>query len=96
MKEYIDNKYIDNKYINKENGCYEEYFIDLIWATLDAWNMNSRSAKLAGIEVFRDNLKDNTEAIERLKNIPSKIYPRKTISLKVYLNNSKLFSISLN
>lgn len=67
LKEYIDNKYIDNKYINKENGCYEEYFIDLIWATLDAWNMNSRSAKLAGIEVFRDNLKDNTEAIERLK-----------------------------
>lgn len=35
-------EHIDNKYINIKNRCYEEYFIDLIWATLDAWNMNSR------------------------------------------------------
>ena len=60
-------EHIDNKYVNIKNRCYEEYFIDLIWATLDAWNMNSRSAKLADINVFKTNLIDNTEAIESLK-----------------------------
>lgn len=60
-------EHIDNKYINIKNRCYEEYFIELIWATLDAWNMNSRSAKLADINDFKTNLINNTEAIESLK-----------------------------
>lgn len=58
-------EHIDNKCINIKNRC----FIDLIWATLDAWNMNSRSAKLADIEDFKKNLIDNTEATEAIESL---------------------------
>lgn len=60
-------EYIDNKYINKENGCYEEYFIELLWATLDAWNMNSRGAQLVDINDFKTNLNKCAIDIESLK-----------------------------
>ena len=60
-------EYIDNKYINKENGCYEEYFIELLWATLDAWNMNSRGAQLVDINDFKTNLNKYAIDIESLK-----------------------------
>lgn len=58
-------EHIDNKCINIKNRC----FIDLIWATLDACNMNSRSAKLADIEDFKKNLIDNTEATEAIESL---------------------------
>ncbi len=58
-------EHIDNKCINIKNRC----FIDLIWATLDAWNMNSRSAKLADIEDLKKNLIDNTEATEAIESL---------------------------
>lgn len=58
-------EHIDNKCINIKKRC----FIDLIWATLDAWNMNSRSAKLADIEDFKKNLIDNTEATEAIESL---------------------------
>ena len=58
-------EHIDNKCINIKNRC----FIDLIWATLDAWNMNSRSAKLADIEDFKKKLIDNTEVTEAIESL---------------------------
>ena len=58
-------EHIDNKCINIKNRC----FIDMLWATLDAWNMNSRSAKLADIEDFKKKLIDNTEVTEAIESL---------------------------
>lgn len=62
MKEYED-----NKVINIKKNSYEDNFIELLWATLDAWNMNSRGAQLVDIDDFKTNLNNCANDIESLK-----------------------------
>lgn len=60
-------EYEDNKVINVKKNSYEDNFIELLWATLDAWNMNSRGAQLVDINDFKTNLNNCANDIESLK-----------------------------
>ncbi len=86
LKEHIDNKYI-------KNDCYEEYFIELIWATLDAWNMNSRRARLACINDFKKSLSEHTQDIESLKEYSIEDLSEKNYkSKKIFEKLEELFN----
>lgn len=45
------------------NRKFEDRFIELIYVTLSAWNMNSRGAKLSDFEEFRGSIKTNKKHI---------------------------------
>ena len=46
---------------------FTDKFIELVYTTLTAWNMNQRGAKLCDFKVFKDSLIDNQSIIESLK-----------------------------
>lgn len=47
---------------------FTDDFIELVYTTLVAWNMDSRGAKLSDFKVFRDSLLKNKDLIIRLSN----------------------------
>lgn len=46
-----------------------DYCIEIIYATLVSWDMNSRRAKMKDFEEFRDNLRANLTAFEKLESL---------------------------
>ena len=48
---------------NDINRKFEDKFIELIYVTLSAWNMNSRGAKLSDFEEFKSSIKTNKKWI---------------------------------
>ncbi|MEO0303839.1 MAG: hypothetical protein ABIM64_01105 [candidate division WOR-3 bacterium] len=54
--------------LNFEGYKFENCFIELIYETLVAWNMNSRGAKLKKIEKFKETLLENKDKINKLKD----------------------------
>jgi hypothetical protein len=47
---------------------YSDEFIELIYATLIAWNMNSRRAKLNNFNAFKKSIIDNKYLMKKLSN----------------------------
>lgn len=56
--------YLYRQVVSEENVSHKfsNKFIELIYVTLTAWNMNSRGAWLAEFEAFRDSLKRHRRA----------------------------------
>lgn len=60
---YLYREICKEKDINKK---FEDRFIELIYVTLSAWNMNSRGAKLSDFEDFKGSIKTNKNQIVNL------------------------------
>jgi hypothetical protein len=59
-KKIVSETNLENKFTDK--------FIELVYITLIAWNMNSRSAKLANYNTFKNSLKRHKKYFTRLSN----------------------------
>jgi len=57
--------YLYKKVLETENikDKFTDEFLELIYVTLSAWNMNSRGARLADIDVFKRSLKKHKKPI---------------------------------
>ncbi|HUI29354.1 MAG TPA: hypothetical protein VLX91_03980 [Candidatus Acidoferrales bacterium] len=53
--------------INME-AKFRDEFIELVYVTLSAWNMNSRRARLAGFDVFKESIHEHRDRFARLSN----------------------------
>jgi hypothetical protein len=51
------------------NDKFTDEFIELIYVTLSAWNMNSRGAKLEAFETFKKSITNNKSKILSLDNV---------------------------
>jgi len=60
---YLYRKLCFEKDINKK---FEDDFMELVYVTLSAWNMNSRGAKLSDFQKFRESIRSNKESILKL------------------------------
>ena len=60
---YLYREICKEKNINRK---FEDKFIELIYVTLSAWNMNSRGAKLSDFEEFKSSIKINKKCITGL------------------------------
>jgi hypothetical protein len=47
---------------------FTDEFIELVYVTLAAWNMNSRGAKLSEFDIFKESIYRNREYFTRLAN----------------------------
>jgi hypothetical protein len=55
--------------VSQYNGDkYSHEFIELVYVTLSAWNMNSRGAKLNDFDLFKKSVKDNKILLEYFNN----------------------------
>lgn len=61
---YLYNLVLDVPFEKK----FSERFIELVYVTLSAWNMNSRGARLERYEQFRDSLVRYKKEISRIKD----------------------------
>ena len=48
---------------------FSEEFVELVYVTLSAWNMNSRGAKLNEFASFKETILDNKTLFEKFKNV---------------------------
>jgi len=46
---------------------FSDEFIELVYTTLTAWNMNQRGAKLAKFDLFKQSILDNKDTIQSLE-----------------------------
>jgi len=46
---------------------FSDEFIELVYTTLTAWNMNQRAAKLAKFDLFKQSIFDNKDTIQSLE-----------------------------
>ena len=60
---YLYKKVCSEKDINKK---FEDNFIELVYVTLSAWNMNSRGAKLSDFQKFKNSIRINKNLILNL------------------------------
>lgn len=62
-------QYLYNHLLNKRKvlDIYSDEYLELVYTTLIAWNMNSRGAKLAEIDDFKDTIRKRKEGINSLK-----------------------------
>ena len=59
---YLYNLLLKNDYKNK----FDKEFIELVYVTLSAWNMNSRGAKLNDIEEFESSIIENRAIFDKI------------------------------
>ena len=65
--EYTDRYRLYNKLITYHGDKFNRDFIELVYVTLDAWNMNSRGAKLLEFGKFENSILDNKNLLLKLK-----------------------------
>ena len=102
-KPYDPGNYLYRK-ICKENDInrkFEDKFIELIYVTLSAWNMNSRGAKLSDFEDFKSSIKTNKNQIVnlskyRIEKIREIEFDMITWRLKHLFDNLKLVGKNKN
>ncbi len=61
---YLYRKVLEYKFKDK----FKDDFLELIYVTLAAWNMNSRGAKLMDFPIFVKSIKEHQADFEKLKN----------------------------
>ncbi len=61
---YLYNMVLSYNYERK----FSQEFIELVYVTLSAWNMNSRGAKLSDYESFKNSILANKTEFDKLKN----------------------------
>ena len=93
--------YLYNKIISYTGNKFSNEFIELLYVTLDAWNMNSRAAKLSEFSDFKNSILDNQTLFKKLenlniRNIESAFDTLKDLHNKLNLvsTNSKLVTFS--
>jgi len=95
---YLYREICKEKDINRK---FEDKFIELIYVTLSAWNMNSRGAKLSDFEDFKDSLKINKNQVlnlskYRMEKIQEIEFEMLTKILEHLFNNLKLVGKNKN
>jgi hypothetical protein len=100
--------YLYKQVLNYKNSDkFNDEFIELIYVTLSAWNMNSRGARLSDFDKFKSSIKNNRDIITKISNykiesLPEKEYPFVIQNLKtlfdslilVYNDKPKLVTFS--
>jgi hypothetical protein len=51
-----------------DKNKYSHEFIELVYVTLSAWNMNSRGAKLNDFNLFKETIIENKNLLQKLQN----------------------------
>lgn len=59
--------YLYKAVLDYKGNKFSNEFIELVYTTLKAWNMDSRGAKLSDFEIFRKSLKKNRILINDLR-----------------------------
>ena len=72
---------------NKEGNIFGDEYLELVYATLIAWNMDGRGAKLNEIDKFKKTIRDYKEEINSLRNYDIK--KLSTEEIKEILNKFK-------
>tara|TARA_Y100000310_G_C20699915_1_gene828763 strand:- start:6174 stop:6857 length:684 start_codon:yes stop_codon:yes gene_type:complete len=57
-----------NRLRKKGISIFSDEYLELVYVTLSAWNMNSRAARLNEFEKFKDIIRDNKKLINSLDN----------------------------
>lgn len=66
---YDPGSYLYNLLLRFENNQkYNDDFIELVYVTLSAWNMNTRGAKLNEFTAFKESIISSKKIIESLQN----------------------------
>ena len=60
--------YLYNKLLS-ENEKFKDEFIELVYVTLSAWNMNSRGAKLSEFSIFKKSILNNKDKLQNLSQL---------------------------
>ena len=60
--------YLYREVLNFNKDKFSKEFIELVYVTLAAWNMNSRGAKLNDFHLFSKTIKDNKKLLLKLEN----------------------------
>ena len=62
-------QYLYNLLLNKRGkiDIFSDEYLELVYTTLIAWNMNGRGAKLNDFELFKKSIRENKERINGLK-----------------------------
>ncbi|MFA5071612.1 MAG: hypothetical protein WC511_04605 [Candidatus Pacearchaeota archaeon] len=74
--QYLYNLMLDKR---KIFDIYSDEYLELVYTTLIAWNMNGRGAKLADIAEFKETIRKNKEDINFLKGYRIEKLDRKEI-----------------
>ncbi len=62
--------YLYNLLMNKsQEDIFSDEYLELVYTTLIAWNMNGRAAKLADINKFKGSIRKNRKEIESMVNM---------------------------
>lgn len=62
--------YLYRELLKFDNSAkFKDDFIELVYVTLTAWNMNSRGAKLQKYDLFKKSIVDNKNIINQLNDI---------------------------
>lgn len=62
--QYLYNLLLEKR---KKMEIFSEEYLELVYTTLIAWNMNGRGAKLNDFELFKKSIKENKSKIDLLK-----------------------------
>ena len=79
--------YLYNKIISYNGNKFSKDFIELLYVTLDAWNMNSRAAKLSEFDDFKKSILDNKNLFKKLENLNIRNIEEAFDTLKDLYNN---------
>ena len=82
--------YLYNKIISYNGNKFSKDFIELLYVTLDAWNMNSRAANLSEFDDFKKSILDNKNLFKKLENLNIRNIEEAFDTLKDLYNNLNL------
>jgi hypothetical protein len=105
---YLYKKIIEKhrKYNELDKLLDDDEFLELIYITLDAWNMNQRGAKLTSFEEFRKSVLNTRSPLKKLYPYKLNLLPQNNLdtvvsrieeifyALKVMKSKSKIVGIS--
>jgi len=107
-RKFDPGQYLYNLLLNKKRvlDIYSDEYLELVYTTLIAWNMNGRGAKLSDLEDFKKTIRENKEEINLLKGYKIEALNKEEIkriliilerlfkNLKVVKTNSPLVTFS--
>ncbi len=66
-KQYDPSWYLYNQMSEFEGDRFSDKYIELVYVTLKAWNMDQRRARLAEFDYFKDMVKGSSKLIKKLE-----------------------------
>lgn len=91
-RRYDPGQYIYNLLLEKRKSIdvFSDEYLELVYTTLIAWNMNGRGAKLNDFNLFKETIRKNKDKINSLKNYKIETLNEK-VKIEVLKTSEELF-----